>query len=63
MVLLRKKIKDLFYVNYNNSAKLCNPYMDACKKVNNKINGKELSTVSNIEMKKHTKVFSSQLIV
>ena len=59
MVLLRKKIKDLFYVNYNKSAKLCNPYMYVCKKVNNKINGRKLSTVSNNEMKELLKVFSS----
>ncbi len=57
MVLLRKKIKDLFYVNYNKSAKLCNPCMDVCKKVSNKVNGRELSTVSNNEMKELIKVF------
>ena len=42
MVLL-KKIKSLFNVNYNKSAKLCNPYMDVCKKVNKIINGIKLS--------------------
>ena len=59
MVLLRKKIKDLFYVNCNKSAKPCNPCMDACKTGNNKVNGRELSTVSNNEMKELLKVFSS----
>ena len=57
MMLLKKKIKSLFNVDYNKSAKPCNPCMDACKKVNNKINGRKLSDVSNNEMKlllKHT---------
>ena len=58
MVLL-KKIKSLFNVNYNKSTKSCNPCMNVCKKVNNKINGRELSKVSNNEMKKLIKVFSS----
>ena len=56
MVLL-KKIKSLFNVNYNKSAKSCNPCMDACKKVNKKINGRELSDINNEEMKKLVKVF------
>ena len=59
MALLKKKIKNLFNVNYNKSAKICNPCMDACKKVNNKVNGRKLSTVSNNEMKELIKVFSS----
>jgi hypothetical protein len=59
MVLLKKKIKDLFHVSYNKSAKPCNPCMDACKKVNNKVNGRKLSTVSKKEMKELIKVFSS----
>ena len=59
MKLLEKKIKSLFDVNYNKSAKSCNPCMNACEKVNNKINGRELSKVSNKEMKELIKVFSS----
>ena len=59
MVLLGKKVKSLFDVNYNKSANSCNPCMDACKKVNNKINGRKLSKVSNSEMKELLKVFSS----
>ena len=59
MVLLEKKIKSLFDVDYNKSTKSCNPCMDVCKKVNNKINGRELSTVSYNEMKELIKVFSS----
>ncbi len=59
MEFLRKKIKSLFDVNYNKSAKSCNPCMNACEKVNNKINGRELSKVSNKEMKELIKVFSS----
>ena len=51
MKLLEKKIKSLFNVNYNKSAKSCNPCMNACKKVNKKINGRELSKVSNNEIK------------
>ena len=54
-----KKIKSLFNVYYNKSAKSCNPCMNACKKVNSKINGRELSKVSINEMKKLIKVFSS----
>ena len=49
--ILGKKIKSLFDVNYNKSAKSCNPCMNACKKVNKKINGRELSKVSNNEIK------------
>ena len=59
MELLGKKIKSLFNVDYNKSAKSCNPCMNACKKVNNKINGRKLSKVSNSEMKELLKVFSS----
>ena len=54
-----KKIKSFFNVNYNKSVSSCNPCMDACKKVNNKINGRKLSNVSNNEMKELIKVFSS----
>ena len=59
MVLITKKVQSLFDVSYNKSAKSCNPCMNVCKKVNNKINGRELSKVSNNEMKKLIKVFSS----
>ena len=59
MMLLEKKIKSLFNVNYNKSAKSCNPCMNACKKVDKKINGRELSEVSKNEMKELIKVFSS----
>ena len=59
MELLRKKIKNLFNVSYNKSAETCNPCMNACKKVNNKINGRKLSNVNNNEMKELLKVFSS----
>jgi len=58
MVLLKKIIKDLFDVNYNKSAKTCNPCMNACKKVSNKVNGRKLSNVNNNEMKKLINVFS-----
>ena len=58
MVLL-KKIKSLFNVDYNKSTKSCNPCMNVCKTVNNKINGRELSKVSNNEMKEIVKVFFS----
>ena len=56
MVLLEKKIKSLFDVDYNKSTKSCNPCMNVCKKVNNKINGRELSKVSNNEIKELIKV-------
>ena len=59
MKLLEKKIKSLFNVNYNNSARSCNPCMNVCKKVDKKINGRELSKVTNDEMKELIKVFSS----
>ena len=58
MMLLKKKIKNLFNVNYNKSASSCYPCMNACKKVNKKINGRELSKVSNNEIKELIK-FSS----
>ena len=59
MKQLKEKIKGLFNVNYNKSAKSCNPCMFVCKKVDKKINGRELSDVSNNEMKELIKVFSS----
>ena len=59
MALLTKKIKSLFDVDYNKSTKSCNPCMNVCKKVDNKIDGRKLSTVSNKEMKELIKVFSS----
>ena len=59
MKLLEKKIKSLFNVDYNKSAKSCNPCMEACKKVDKKINGRELSDVDKNEMKELIKVFSS----
>jgi Fe-S-cluster-containing dehydrogenase component len=62
MALSEKKIRSLFNVNYNKSASSCNPCMDACKKVNNKINGRKLSIVSNNEMKKTYKSISLFLI-
>jgi len=57
--IIRKKIKSLFDVDLNKSTKSCNPCMNVCKKVNNKINGRELSKVNNNEMKELIKVFSS----
>ena len=57
MVFLKKKIKSLFHVDYNKSTKSCNPCMNVCKKVNNKINGRKLSKVSSNEMKELVKVF------
>ena len=57
--VIEKKIKNLFQVDYNKSAFSCNPCMDACKKVNKKINGRKLSTVSNKEIKQILKVFVS----
>jgi len=57
--VIEKKIKNLFQVDYNKSAFSCNPCMDACKKVNKKINGRKLSTVSNNEIKQLLKVFVS----
>ena len=59
MVLLTKRTQSLFDVSYNKSTKSCNPCMNVCKKVNNKINGRELSKVSNNEMKEIVKVFFS----
>ena len=57
--MFRFNKKNLFDVDYNKSAKSCNPCMNACKKVNNKINGRKLSVVSNNEMKEIMKVFPS----
>ncbi len=54
-----KEFKNLFAVNYNKSAESCIPCMDACKKVDNEINGRELSNIENKEMKRLLKVFSS----
>ena len=54
--MLLKKIKVLFNVSYNKSVSSCNPCMDACKKVNKKINGRRLSTVSNKEMTEVLKI-------
>ena len=59
MVLLTKKIKSLFHVNYNKSTKSCNPCMNVCKKVDKKINGRKLSEISINEMKELINVISS----
>ena len=58
-MLSEKKIKNLFQVNHNKSAFSCTPCFDACKKVSKKINGRKLSAVSNKELVKLLKVFSS----
>ena len=57
MALLRKKIQDLFDVDYNKSAKSCSPCIDTCKKVNNKINGRKLLSVNTNDIKELIKVF------
>ncbi len=54
--VIKKKIKSLFNINLNKSASSCNPCMDACKKVNRKINGRKLSNVSNKEMDEILKI-------
>ena len=56
IMLLKKKIKSLFNINLNKSASSCNPCIDACKKVNRKINGRKLSNVSNKEMDEILKI-------
>ena len=56
MKLLKKKIKVLFNINYNKSTSTCNPCMSACKKVDKKINGRDLSNVNNKEMTEILKV-------
>ena len=50
MKLLKKNFKSLFNVSHNKSSFSCNPSIDECKKVNKKINGRELSNVSNKEI-------------
>ena len=57
--MFRLSKKNLFDVDYNKSAKPCNPCIDACEKVNKKIKGRELSKVDINEMKELIKVFSS----
>jgi hypothetical protein len=58
-MLSKKKVKNLFQVDYNKSAISCNPCMNACKKIDKKINGRKLSNVSNKEIKELLKVFVS----
>ncbi|MDC0052009.1 hypothetical protein OAJ47_00025 [bacterium] len=48
--IIKKKIKGLFNVNYDDSAKSCNPCMNACKQVNKKIKGRKLSKFNIKEM-------------
>ena len=57
--MFRFNKKNLFDVDYNKSAKSCNPCMNACEKVSKKIKGRELSKVNINEMKELIKVFSS----
>jgi len=57
--MFRFNKKNLFDVDYNKSAKSCNPCMNACEKVSKKIKGRELSKVDINEMKELIKVFSS----
>jgi|TARA_B110000263_G_C14782961_1_gene274085 hypothetical protein len=55
-MLSKKKIKVLFDVNYNKSTLPCNPCIDVCKKINKKINGTKLSTVSKKDMAEILKI-------
>ena len=50
------KKRNLIVNDYNNSAKTCNPCMNACKKVDNKLNKKKLSSVNINEMKELLKI-------
>jgi len=58
-MLLKKKIKSLFQVNYNKSAFSRTLCMDPCKQLSKKINGNNLSNVNSIEIKKLLKIFFS----
>ena len=55
-MLSKKKIKVLSDVNYNKSTSPCNPCIDVCKKINKKINGTKLSTVSKKDMAEILKI-------
>ena len=59
MGLLKKKINFLLDVKYNKFTKSCKPCMDACKKVDKKINGRKLSSIKKKEMTKLLKVYVS----
>jgi len=56
MTLSKKKIKVLFNIDNNKSTKSCSPCMDVCEKVDRKINGRELSKISNKEITEILKI-------
>ena len=42
--------QNLSNINYNNSSESCFPCASECKKINEKINGRELSNLEKIEI-------------
>jgi len=49
--------KNLLDIDYNNSSKACEPCLLECKKINKKINGRELSEIKDDEISHIYKVF------
>ena len=54
------KIKKEFIadIDYNNSSKTCNPCLLECKKIDNRINGRDLSKIEPKEVPHILKVFN-----
>ena len=60
MVLLKKKIRSLFTVNYNKSSKACNPCALECKKIEKKVSNRKLSEIKNEEIAHILNVFEKK---
>jgi len=52
--------QNLSNFDYNNSSECCLPCTSECKKVNEKINGRELSSLKEIEINEILNLFNSK---
>ena len=50
MEIIRKVKKNLFKIDYNKSSEACDPCVSECKKINDKINNRELSKLKDKEV-------------
>ena len=51
--------KNLFSIDYNNSSEPCKPCALECKKINEKINGRELSNLEEKEINEILNLFKN----
>ena len=58
IMVTRKFEPDLLHIDYNKSSKSCDPCALECKKINNRINDRELSELETKEVPHILKVFN-----